>query len=178
MMRLLNVFLVFSLAACSSNPSAVGDAPATAAVVDLPPYMGTWYEMARLPMPYQEQCVSEVQAHYRLNKDNSVSVENSCRNQTGAISRVEGLATVVDDSGAKLQVSFLPKFIRWLPVGKAAYWILRIDEDYRHALVGTPEREYLWILSRSPNMDDDVLQSYIDSAQAQGYDTANLIRNP
>lgn len=63
-------------------------------------------------------------------------------------------------------------------MGKAAYWILRIDEDYRHALVGTPERKYLWILSRSPNMDDDVLQSYIDSAQAQGYDTANLIRNP
>lgn len=106
MMRLLNVFLVFSLAACSSNPSAVGDAPATAAAVDLPPYMGTWYEMARLPMPYQEQYVSEVQAHYRLNKDNSVSVENSCRYQTGTISRAEGLATVVDDSGAKLQVSF------------------------------------------------------------------------
>lgn len=157
---------------------AFANEPQTVAQVDIPRYMGTWHEIARLPMRFQDDCARAVQAHYTLNPDQSVRVDNSCRKADGSLMQVEGLAKTEDGSGSKLRVSFLPKAIRWLPVGRAQYWILRLDEDYRYALVGTPDRKYLWVLSRQPDMDEQQLQSYLQTAREQGYDLKDLIKNP
>jgi lipocalin len=82
----------------------------------------------------------------------------------------EGLAKPVDESGSKLKVTFLPSWIRWLPVGRADYWVLARDADYKTALVGTPDKKYLWLLARSPNVTQETYAKYRQIAQQQGYD--------
>lgn len=110
--------------------------PATVAEVDVPRYMGRWHEIARLPMRFQNDCVRDVTADYRLNeKPQRHGVEplpqGRRRNDRGN----RGLAKAADAGGSKLKVTFLPKGLRWLPFGKASYWILRLDESYQTALV-------------------------------------------
>lgn len=163
--------------ALAAAPAAYAAEPATVAKVDLPRYLGTWYEQARLPMRFQNDCVADVKANYALAKDQTITVTNSCRDKDGKLITAKGQAKVVNDAGSKLQVSFLPKAIRWLPVGKAGYWILRLDDNYQTALVGTPNRKYMWVLSRSPKIDEATLQSYIQTAKQQGYDVSKLIRS-
>lgn len=76
---------------------------------------------------------------------------------------------------SKLKVSFLPELIRWIPIARGDYWILKIDEDYQTVLVGEPKRRYLWVLSRQPHVDQAVLKHYLDYAKSQGYDIKDLI---
>ena len=152
--------------------------PATVAEVDVPRYMGRWHEIARLPMRFQNDCVRDVTADYRLNENRSVTVLNRCRKADGEMIEATGLAKAADAGGSKLKVTFLPKGLRWLPFGKASYWILRLDASYQTALVGTPDRKYLWLLSRTPDIDEAVYQRYLDTAREQGYDLDGLIRNP
>ena len=88
----------------------------------------------------------------------------------GAVMIAEGLAKPADDTGSKLKVTFLPSWIRWLPVGRADYWILARDADYQTALVGTPDKDYLWLLARTPNITQPTYAKYRQIAQQQGYD--------
>ncbi|XXQ67718.1 lipocalin family protein [Neisseriaceae bacterium B1] len=175
-MRTLKNFIAATL--LMSVVHAYAAEPTTVAQVDVPRYMGKWHEIARLPMRFQDDCARDVQAVYTLNADKTVTVNNSCRRANGEMMSVEGQAKAVDATGSKLRVTFLPKAIRWLPVGKAPYWILRLDSDYQTALVGTPNRKYLWILSRSPQIAPDVYQSYLQTAREQGYAVDKLIVNP
>ncbi|WP_107993169.1 lipocalin family protein [Neisseria elongata] len=144
--------------------------------VDVQRYAGQWYEIARLPMPYQNQCVSDVTAFYKIKSKDTISVTNRCLKADGTWSAAEGLARVQNAENTKLSVTFLPKAIRWLPVGKAPYWVMALDSNYQYAMVGQPDRKYLWILSRTPNMDEAVYQAYLQQAIAQGYDLSGLIR--
>lgn len=162
----------------SSTPLLHAAEPTTVKQVDIKRYMGQWHEIARLPMKFQDQCVSNITANYTLNPNNSVTVLNSCHTADGSISKAEGLAKATDASASKLSVTFLPKGLRWLPIGKASYWILRLDNNYQTALVGTPDRRYLWLLSRTPTLNPETYQSYLDTARSQGYDLSKLIRNP
>ena len=144
--------------------------------VDVQRYAGQWYEIARLPMPYQNQCVSDVTAFYKIKSKDTISVTNRCLKADGTWSAAEGLARIQNAENTKLSVTFLPKAIRWLPVGKAPYWVMALDSNYQYAMVGQPDRKYLWILSRTPNMDEAVYQAYLQQAIAQGYDLSGLIR--
>lgn len=170
MMALLVLFTV------SLNTQAAE--PNTVAQVDIGRYMGKWHEIARLPMKFQNDCVRDVQAVYSLNPDQTVKVLNSCRRADGSLMSVEGLARPTDNTGSKLKVTFLPKALRWLPIGRAPYWILRLDKDYQTALVSTPNRQYLWLLSRTPNIAPELYQSYLQTAREQGYDLQPLVNNP
>ncbi len=161
------------------NAYAKTDKPLqTVDYVDVERYMGKWYEIARLPMPYQQQCVANVSANYHLNADGSITVINRCQTASGEESVSEGLAKAVSQDNSKLTVTFLPKWLRWLPVGDAPYWVMALDENYQSAMVGQPSREYLWILSRTPVMDDNTYQAYLDKAVAQGYKLDGLIETP
>lgn len=159
-------------------PAALAADPVTTAQVDVPRYMGQWHEIARLPMRFQDDCARDVRAVYTLNDDASIKVHNSCRRADGSVMQVEGLARAVDDSGSKLTVTFVPRWLRWTGIGRANYWVLRLDEGYQTALVGTPDRKYLWVLSRTPQLNETVYQAYVQTAKEQGYDVARLIRNP
>ena len=150
--------------------------PTTVAQVNLQRYLGQWYEIARLPMFFQRKCASHVTATYRMNPDGTVAVNNRCRKTDGSVVQAIGQATVANTSASQLKVTFLPKPLRWLPFGTADYWILGLEENYQSALVGTPDRKYLWILSRTPTLLSSTYQSYIDQAKQQGYRVDQLIQ--
>lgn len=145
--------------------------PTTVDSVELNEYAGTWYEIGRLPMYFQRKCAGDVTANYTQKTDGSgIVVTNKCVSEDGSGITAEGLAKPVDESGSKLKVTFLPKWIRWIPVGRADYWVLARDADYKTALVGTPDKEYLWLLARSPNISQQTYAKYRQIAQQQGYD--------
>lgn len=162
-----------SATAAQINPSAE---PKAVDAIDVQKYAGRWYEVARLPMYFQRNCVSDVQAKYSLNADKTIRVKNQCMNKEGELDVSEGVAYPQNDGNSQLKVSFLPKGLRWVPFSKGDYWVLRIDEDYQVALVGGPSHRYLWLLSRTPDMDEAVIENYLNTAKAQGYDLSKLIR--
>ena len=136
--------------------------------VDLEKYLGKWYEIARLPARFQEGC-SDTTATYTLAKDGSVSVLNECI-KNGKIKQAKGRAKVVDKyTGAKLKVTFFRPFY-------GDYWIIKLGNDYDYAVVGTPNRKYLWILSRTPQMDEKLFSQLIEFIKSKGFNVENLIR--
>lgn len=184
-LALLVPLAAYSTYAHADTGSNLGHAPVSSASpvsvdeVDLNKYAGRWYEIARLPMYFQRNCNSDVTATYTLNKDkagnlDSVNVVNQCRKEDGSMMKAEGLAKPSNSSGSQLKVSFLPSWLRWMPVGKADYWVLQLDEEYQNALVGTPDNKYLWILSRQPTLSQSTFDQYINVAKAQGYDINEL----
>jgi apolipoprotein D and lipocalin family protein len=150
--------------------------PSTVQHIDLQRYAGTWYEIARLPMFFQRNCARDVTATYSLNADGTVKVDNRCIKANGDTMQADGQASVVDASNSKLEVTFLPEFLRWLPFGQGDYWILKIDPQYQTVLVGSPDHEYLWILSRRPQLDQQTYLDYVEAARQQGYDINQLQR--
>ena len=154
----------------------------TVTSVDLTRYAGTWYEIARLPMWFQRDCVAS-QANYTLLENGNVGVKNQCLTTSGDQKQAQGVAIVVDaNTNAKLYVAFdnwaAKLFSGW---GSAPtegnYWILYLDPDYRTALVGTPDREYLWVLSRTPTLDKATYEKLVSLGKQMGYLTANLIQD-
>lgn len=176
-----NAVLLTAVTACSTTPTTkatakptgIGHAQAVQSV-DLNRYMGKWYEIARLPMFFQRNCASDVTATYTLKSNGKVEVNNQCISKDGKPMQSIGEATKNGDSGSKLKVTFLPKGLRALPVGKADYWVLDLDSNYQYALVGTPNQKYLWVLSRTPTMSDSTYQKLVATAQSQGYDVSKL----
>ena len=136
--------------------------------VELRRYLGKWYEIAHLPARFQEGC-TDTTATYNLSEDGSISVLNECR-RNGKVKQAKGKAKVVDkNSGAKLKVTFFWPFY-------GDYWIINLGKDYEYAVVGTPNRKYLWILSRNPHMDDKLYSELTESAKSQGFEVENLIK--
>ena len=153
--------------------------PTTVASVDLEQYAGTWYEIGRLPMYFQRNCARDVTATYTAKTDGSgIVVTNKCMDKDGSGIVAEGMAKPVDSTGSKLKVTFLPSWIRWLPVGRADYWVLARDANYQTALVGTPDNDYLWLLARSPNITQQTYAKYRQIAQQQGYDLKEFNLTP
>ncbi len=136
--------------------------------VDLKRYLGKWFEIAHLPFRFEEGC-SDITATYALSEDGSIFVLNECK-KNGKVKRAKGKAKVVDkNSGAKLKVTFFWPFY-------GDYWIINLGNDYDYAVVGTPNRKYLWILSRTPQMDDKLFSQLTELAKSKGFDVTNLIR--
>ena len=162
---LMAIFVSLAAAAADRAPLEVVDS------VDLDRYLGTWYEIASYPAWFQRDCTA-VTAEYGLRDDGLISVVNSCRKGSldGKLKRSKGRAKVVDsDTNAKLKVSFFGPF--W-----GDYWIIDLDPDYQWAVVGVPSRKYLWILSRSPVMDEALYRDILSRLPAAGYDPALLDR--
>lgn len=139
--------------------------------VDLARYLGTWYEIATIPQRFQKGCVG-VTATYSLRPDGKIMVINRCRKKTldGELRDIEGKAWVVDTkTNAKLKVQFFWPF-------SGDYWIIELDSDYRWAVVGHPNRNYLWILSRTPQMEQALYDDLLDRIGNKGYDIARIKR--
>lgn len=145
--------------------------------LDLSRYLGTWYEIARLPMRHEPADATDVSAQYSLDEDGKVRVQNRCRVE-GEVEESIGQATPVDAGNSRLEVTFLPEGLRWIPFTKGDYWVLKLDPEYRFALVGTPNREFLWLLAREPRIDPSTRQAYLDEATRQGFDLSRLIDTP
>ena len=137
--------------------------------VDIERYLGTWYEIARYPNWFQKKCVA-VTADYSLRDDGKIRVVNACRKGSldGPVKSIEGKAWVVDkETNARLEVQFFWPF-------RGAYWIIDLGKDYDYAVVGHPNWKYLWILSRTPQMDPSLYQAILGRLVGQGYAPARL----
>ena len=138
--------------------------------VDLARYAGRWYEIARLPNRFEKKCVDSVTATYTLRSDGKVDVVNRCRKANGEYTTAKGTAKVVDKrTNAKLKVTFFWPFY-------GDYWILDLGSNYEYAVVGSPNRDYLWILSRTPQFDEQLYQSLLAKMTSRGFETERMIR--
>ena len=167
-----------------ASAGAAGAALEPIAVVDLPSYLGTWYQVALVPNRFQSSCVSDTTATYRERKDGNIDVINRCRRADGSFDEAVGLARPRGEVAgsqlrpARLEVSFLPQWLRWAQAiggwGWGAYWVIQLAPDYRYAVVGESSREYLWVLSRTPELapEDDV--AIRATLQKQGFDLTRL----
>jgi apolipoprotein D and lipocalin family protein len=166
--RMLAFFSALLLA-----PSALAQDLKTVPYVDLGLYLGTWYEIASIPAVFQNPNCIGTSATYTKNTDGSVKVWNQCYiPPDGRLDRIEGRATVADlISNAKLKVSFFGPFA-------GDYWIIDLDQNYAYAVVGHPSRNYLWILSRTPEMDPQLYASILKRVQSQDYDIKRIKRTP
>jgi apolipoprotein D and lipocalin family protein len=173
---------VLGLAAAMATPRLVSSQAAavhTVPAVDLPRYMGDWFEIARYPNRFQAQCAGDVRVTYALRDDGRVDVTNRCRRQTGELDVARGVARVIEGSGgARLKVRFAPGWLSWLPAVWGDYWVIGLDAGYQWAVVGHPDRDYLWILSRTTGLDDKALAEAEAAARAQGYELSRLQRTP
>ena len=137
--------------------------------MELKKFLGVWYEIARFPHSFERDLVG-VTATYSLKKNGNIQVINQGYKNTldGKLKRAKAFAKIPNPSEpGRLKVYFF-----W-PFG-ADYLILDLDKEYRWALVGSSSPSYLWILSRTPQMDDGLYESIVEKAKSLGYDTSRL----
>ena len=143
--------------------------------VDLDRYLGDWFEICRLPLKWEDADASDISATYSLEPGGEIKVENRCLDREGKPDRAIGAAVPQDTTNAKLKVSFLPQYLRWIPFTQGDYWIIQLAVDYSVVLVGTPDRRYLWLLARKAALPSDVVEDYLAVAHTQGFDLGSLI---
>ncbi len=166
------VLLVTVSMAALAGTMHVSERLATVPSVDLKRYVGTWYEIARYPNRFQKDCASDTTANYTLLPNGTIQVVNSCRRDDGSMNTARGKAKVVDRaSNARLKVTFFWPFY-------GDYWIIGLAPDYRYAIVGEPDRKYLWILSRTPKMNAEDYAEAIQKIGEAGYDPSRLMKTP
>lgn len=165
----MNKLVIFIIATIAISCSTQNYAPLPVVDnVDVNRYIGKWYEIAHLPFKQQEGC-SCTKAEYQIIDSTTLRVINKCM-KDGEIDQANGKAFVVEGTNnAKLRVQFFWPF-------RGDYWIIFLDsENYNWAVVGTPSRKYLWILSRSPNMDKTLLNDLIMKIDKAGFDSSKLM---
>jgi apolipoprotein D and lipocalin family protein len=180
MMNLHAALLTFL--ACLAGPTASAQtvavaAPlATIASLDVPRYMGSWFEIAKYPNWFQRKCVADTQAQYQL-LAGKVQVTNRCRQVDGELDEAVGEARQMGiATSSKLQVRFAPAWLSWLPLVWGNYWVIDLDERYQLVAVSEPNREYLWVLSRTPQVSAEAYDALLARLKAQGFDLGKLER--
>lgn len=160
----------FFLMACVVGLFAACDAStkvdnSTVKSVDLNRYLGSWYEIAKYDH-YFERDLDYAMARYTLRDDGKIDVLNTGI-KDGRAKDAKGIAKTTDVPGL-LRVSFFGPFF-------ADYRIMMLDENYQYVLVGGGTDKYLWILSRTPQLDDATQSLILAEADRRGYDTSKLI---
>jgi apolipoprotein D and lipocalin family protein len=175
----LSVHVLATLALCLTPAAHASNTPLR--VVDsleLTRYAGRWYEAARFPNKFQNQCAGDVVVHYALRTDGRIDVVNRCRTSGGNVDEARGIARRAGDgkNNARLQVRFAPAILSFLPAVWGDYWIIGLGPEYTWAVVGTPSREYLWILSRTPGMSAASYERAIEIARGNGFDVTRVVK--
>lgn len=152
--------------------------PKTVPSVDLQRYAGRWFEIARFPNRFQRDCQGDVVVFYTVRPDGRLDVDNRCHKRDGSTDRASGVARLATDDGSnsKLEVRFAPAWLSLLPAVWGDYWIVALDPGYQLAVVGSPDRDYLWVLSRDPAPPEADVTRMIEIARGQGFDVTRLER--
>jgi apolipoprotein D and lipocalin family protein len=151
---------------------------ATVGALDLQRYAGLWHEIARLPRRAERRCERDVLAFYRPHAEGLIAV-NACTDRSGRRHEKAALLRVPDArEPGRLEASFAPPWLRWLPAAWTDYCVMYVDPDYEVALVGTPERDGLWLLARDPVLPDNVRQGLLELAARHGFDTSRVRATP
>jgi apolipoprotein D and lipocalin family protein len=169
-----------ALAAVLPQGTASVPPPRTAPSLDPRLYAGTYYEIARFPNPFQKQCAGDVTATYAVRGDGRLDVVNRCRKEDGTVTEARGVArrAAGDATNAKLEVRFAPAWLSLITRVWGSYWVLAVGPQYSYAVVGDPQRNYLWILSRLRQMPPLAYQQALEIARSNGYDVSRLVRTP
>ena len=175
--RLRATALVLAVGLAATAGTAGQDRPVqTVDKVDLSRYVGEWFEIARFPNRFQRQCLGDVRAVYAMRQDGRLDVVNRCRTADG-VTEARGVARVVDArTAAKLKVRFAPAVLSFLPFVWGDYWVVGLAPDYSWATVGSPDRNYLWILGRTSSIGTEGYAAALEPARSNGFDVARLIR--
>ncbi|WP_034303742.1 lipocalin family protein [Herbaspirillum sp. RV1423] len=180
--RRLLLSLTLACAAVLPIAQVAAQEVVTVPSVDLKRYVGKWYEIARFPNSFQKKCIANATAEYRARADGNIDVINRCKVEGGVLDQADGLVRVVEGkeggNNAKLQVRFAPAWLSWFPLVWGDYWIIDLDPEYSVATVGTPSRDYLWILSRTPTLSTAQYEAAVNNATKQGFDTSKLVKTP
>jgi apolipoprotein D and lipocalin family protein len=169
--------LALALSVCASTGPALAEPVPLQTVpsVDVPRYMGTWYEIAKYPNWFQNKCVSSTQATYTLQADGRVQVRNRCKTDKGEWSEALGAARQIGGPNSpRLKVRFAPEWLSFIPVVWGDYWIIDLDPDYQWVVVSEPDRAYLWILSRTPQMPATTYQDLLGKLHDRGFDLKRI----
>lgn len=172
MLRFLLLAILMTAILPATMAAALPNQPVP--TLDLDRYTGQWHEIARLPMYFQRKCLDAVTATYTPNLDGSIHVHNTCRTSDGMTS-VDGVAKITPGQPAALKVRFVPVWLAWLPQVWADYWVIEVDADYQWAVIGSPSRKYLWILSRHREMPHELFEVLKQRARQRGYAVDKLI---
>lgn len=149
----------------------------TVSSLELSRYVGTWYEIDRLPARHERCDATDVSTFYSLNEDGSMRVQSRCLHR-GELEESIGQARPVDGNNSRLEVNFPTTGACQAPSCQADYWVIQLDRGYSTALVGSPDRHHLWLLARQPAMDETTRRHYIAYARQNGFDVDELIHIP
>lgn len=169
-LRIGIVSLLFCTSLLAKDPEVIP-------YLDINKYTGTWYEIALLPNIFQSDCASRSSAKYTRLPNGEIKVENECYTNTGAIKKVSGIARITDPkTQSKLSVSFVD-FLGIRPFW-GDYWVLGIGDQYQYSVVGGRDRNYAWILSRTPTLSQADLDNARSILKKNGYRTDKLKLTP
>lgn len=177
----MKVTLLTALLSLASLNAVAADVtpPVTIAALDVPRYMGTWYEIARYPNRFQNKCSGASRADYSLQVDGTVQVINRCRLASGEMVSATGAARQVGPATSpKLEVRFAPAWLSFIPAVWGDYWVIDLDEKYQLVAVSEPKREFLWVLSRTPKVDPQSYEALLGRLAGKGFDLHKLQVSP
>ena len=168
-------FLLIFIGASQVSAQQADQTVKTIAAVDVPRYLGTWYEIAKFPNWFQKKCVGNTKAVYTAKLDGNLRVLNSCKTANGETSEAEGAARQIGAKDSpRLEVRFAPEWLSFLPLVWGDYWVIDLDPQYQVAAVSDPRREYLWVLSRTPQLDPKVYDDLLLRLKQQQFDVRKL----
>jgi apolipoprotein D and lipocalin family protein len=138
--------------------------------LDVPRYMGTWYEVAKYPNWFQKRCIANTSATYAMQSNGMLQVVNRCQKEDGSITDALGAAKQVGDATSpKLEVRFAPAWLSFLPFVWGNYWVIDLDPQYQLAAVSEPTRKYLWILSRTQTVEPKAYEALLQRLKEKGF---------
>ncbi len=176
----LGLLALNAVAQPAATQAPASSMPLTAiASLDVPRYLGSWYEISKYPNSFQKKCVANTQASYSLRSDGQLQVVNRCRLADGQTSEAIGAARQQGEaSSPRLKVRFAPAWLSFIPAVWGDYWVIDLDPAYQLAAVAEPQREYLWILSRTPKVDPASYQALLARLTEKGFDINKLENSP
>jgi len=167
---LLLSFVMFSVGGCQSQRF---DPISLAETVDIPRFMGDWYVIAHIPLPPERRAWNGIE-RYDLNPDGSIATTFTFRldSADGEKKRYTPTAWVTDDpSNAVWKMQFLWPF-------KADFRIIWLDENYQTTIIGRQKRDYVWVMAREPEIDEQTYQTMLGFLEREGYDLSELRKVP
>ncbi len=139
--------------------------------IEVSKYLGTWHEIARYPSSFEKGC-PKATANYQLAQNGDIKVVNTCYYNDGKVKAFKADAKVIKSSNnTKLAVNFAPIP---LPKGNGNYWVIYVDKDYQHAIVASPNGNFMWFLARNEEISKSQLNEMLLAAKSQLFDTDQL----
>lgn len=148
----------------------------TIPALDVPRYMGTWYEIGKYPNRFQKKCVKDTRAEYALLANGTVQVTNRCTMDNGEVDVVVGSGRQIGEARSpKLEVRFAPEWLSFIPWVWGDYWVIDLDPEYQLVAVSEPKREYLWVLARTPTVNPRAYEELVARLEKQGFDSRKIV---